>query len=148
MFSKKKITEKNISITHESTKTIVIIDGKEVDISDLGSNSHLLDLLNNSHLDNDLISELLNSSSNTNKNTTLEQNSINTNAKVECSSCNKKVSYARGNCMYCGHKLKLPDSNLNNRTTNDVDSKYLNTDEIESNETNVETNYIDRLKDI
>lgn len=148
MFFKKKITEKNISITHESTKTIVNIDGKEVDINDLGNNSDLLDLLNNSSLDNDLISEHFNSSSNTNKNTTIEQSSINAKAKVECSSCNKTVSYARGNCMYCGHKLKLPDSNVNNKTTNEVDSKYLNTDEIESNETSVETNYIDRLKDI
>lgn len=144
----KKTSKKNISITHESKKTIVIVDGEEIDLSDMDGNSNLLELLNNSNLDNDLFSEILNSSSNIKQSVPQKENSINAIEKVECSSCNRTVSYAKGSCIYCGHKLKLPESISTNNATNEVDSKYLNTDEIESNETNADANYIDRLKDL
>jgi hypothetical protein len=144
----KKTIKRNVSITHESKKTIVIVDGEEIDLNSMDSNSNLLELLNSSNLDDDLISEMLNLSSNDNKTISQDNNNINASVKVECSSCNRTVSYAKGQCIYCGHKLKLMDSNSTNIASNDVDSKYLNTDEIESNETNTDTNYIDRLKDI
>jgi len=144
----KKTSKKNISITHESKKTIVIVDGEEVDLSEVDNNANLLELLNNSSLDNDLISEILHSASNLSQNTTKNEINANATIKIECSSCSRTVSYAKGHCIYCGHKLKLPSSTSSKNEVNEIDAKYLDTDEIESKEDNVDVNYIDRLKDI
>ena len=144
----KKHTDKDISITHVSEKTVVTINGKEISIDGLGNENELMSLLKNNNLDSNMISQLMQQATNNN----LESNANSTNnkfTKVDCSSCNRAVSYGKGNCMYCGSALTLKAETAS-KSTNEVDEKYLNTDKIEtSNETtNEEFNFIDRLKDI
>lgn len=145
----KKTTNKDISVTHVSEKTIVTINGKEVSMDNISGNNELMSLLKNNNLDENLISDLMNASTN-NAQVTNTNSTNNKFTKIECTSCHRTVSFGKGNCMYCGNTLELQTVEQNNKTTNKVDEKYLNTEKIstEKEVSNADLNYIDRLKDI
>lgn len=145
----KKTTDKDISITKVSERTIVTINGKQVSADGLGADNDLMALLKNNNLDSNMISDILQATSDTQQ-TNSANTANNKFTKIDCDSCNRTVSYGKGTCMYCGNNLVLQSTKETSTQGNKVDEKYLNTNEIntEQKETNADLNYIDRLKDI
>ena len=145
----KKIFNKNISVTHESKKTVVIVNGKKVSLEGIKDNADLISLLNNSNMDSNLISEIMEAVASSGLEVNSELPNHNASEKVECSACNRTVTYAKGACMDCGNTLRLPNTDKNT-VSSEVDKKYLNTKEINTKEETLDSDliYIDRLKDI
>ena len=146
----KKNRNKSVSVTHESKKTVVIVDGKEIDVSGNEQDVDLLSILKSKGVNMDLIPETMLSTISSSLETNTVTSNANSKVKVDCSSCNRTVSYGKGNCFYCGNTLVLPRTVESGQTTNEVDARYLNTNEVESKDTvaDSDVNYIDRLKDI
>ena len=142
--------EENVDVRHESTKTVITINGKRVELDDSQGGLDALSILKSQGIDIDQFPEsMLSEISGMLSTGTINKNS-HSNVKVDCTSCTRKVAYGRGSCMYCGAPLTLPESADNKRVTNDVDAKFLNTTNIDSDNSVVESDlsYIDRLKDL
>ena len=146
----KKTSNRSISVTHESKKTVVVVDGKEIDLGDNQGDLDLVSLLKNQGIDMDLIPESMLSTISNSVAKNIVKPNVNSKVKVSCSSCSRMISYGKGSCLYCGSPLVLPQSAKSDQVVNEVDAKYLNTNEIESKDTvaDADLNYIDRLKDI
>jgi len=146
----RKTSNKSVSVTHESKKTVVIVNGKEIDLGENQGDVDLASILKSSGINMDLIPESLLSPISDSLATNTVTSSTNSKVKVDCSSCNRTVAYGKGSCFYCGNALMLPQTAKSAQAANETDARYLNTSEVESKDTvtDADINYIDRLKDI
>ncbi len=122
--------------------TSVSVNGKEIELSgDMGLNE-IKAMLAQSGLDADLIDGVVASMGQLPQSSSAD--AAHAQTKVDCSGCSRTVVFGKGNCMYCGNPLTLPDA----LAEKSIDAEILEADSAESDQVSAEAAYINRLKDI
>ncbi len=143
----KKSKEKTFSFSKTTTKvfTSTTVDGREVE---MGADLNLSDLeaqLKATGMSEQMINQALSALQNQQQSTEVEANA-HAQVKVTCGDCSRTVAYSKGNCMYCGSPLQLPEENLT--TAQSIDKEILNGEQAEVEQNTSETAFINRLKDL
>ena len=153
MFFKKKAS-KSVSVTHQSQKTFISVNGQEIDVGDGNVDVDIISLLKSQGIDTDMIPEDMLSEIAASLRVADKTSSTavagNANVKTECGSCSRSVPFGKGSCFYCGNPLTLPQAADSVQASNEVDAEFLNTDKIETRDgiSQSDENFVDRLGDI
>ena len=133
----------SFSKTTTTVSKSVSVNGRRIEFSDGASLSELTEMLAQSGLDQQMISQVLASVGQSSHSATATS-SQDAGVKVECGSCSRTVVFGRGSCMYCGSDLTLPDDNA----VKSIDQEILESEPVESESISAEAAYQNRLKNI
>ena len=142
---KGKAKEKSFSFSKTTTTVSksVSVNGRQMELPDGANLSELIDMLSQSGLDQQMISQVL-ATVGQDSNAATATSSQDAGVKVDCGSCSRTVVFGRGSCMYCGSALELPGSN----EARSIDQEILESEPVESENISAEAAYQNRLKNI
>ena len=143
----KKSKEKTFSFSKTTTtvSTSVSVNGKQMEMGKGVDLSDLETQLKAAGMSEQQVSEALSSLQTVQKSAQVEATS-DAQVKVDCVGCSRTVAFGKGNCMYCGSPLHLPEENLT--TAQSIDKEILSGEQTEVEQNTSETAFINRLKDL